>query len=73
MGIGKMLQQTLNKLVLRVMGEKANMTCSILKLGAGLESGIVGTEHAVWHWRWERDNMWTRMGEMGGEGERGII
>ena len=46
-GIGEMLRQALDKLVMRTAGDQANTECGNQQLCAGLEAGIEGETHVV--------------------------
>eukprot|EP00957_Ditylum_brightwellii_P035965 2724788-Ditylum_brightwellii.AAC.1 len=58
------------KLVLQKAGDQAKMACCNLQLCAGLEAGIEGTVHAVWH-RWEKQLAVAREAVQGQEMKQG--
>ena len=51
-GIGDTLSRSIAKLVMRVAGDQANMTCGGLELYAGCEAGIDVATHAMVQRRW---------------------
>ena len=68
-GIGETLRQSLNKLVMREVGEQAKTACGNLQLCAGLKAGIEGAAHALGKKRLERTRVRHQEGEEAGESD----
>ena len=65
-GIGEMLCQDLDKLVIRAAGYQAKTACGNLQLCAGLKDVIEGATHDVGQTRLERVNARRHEGEEAG-------